>query len=459
MSNISAFIAQGQHTQGINPMGLHLGVERMNRSRNQNAESVQNQQITQRNIDEFDAGAGSREDARVRQSIIAGAQGAMPYIQAQDAAGLTRYFEGRIATVKARGGDASHSIEGLIALQSGDPKQINQAIQTITSIASQGQQEGQAQLPSRIQVANHYATLGDGSTQDRTPRTDAQGNMHPSAAQASFITANRNTTSVQDINNVTGNFNSATGGFTPIGGSTAAGTVQSATDLSAGKEAGTQQAQIAGIAPKAEETERVDNIINAPERLQKAEVTVQKTNDVIEEINLALPLVSGWTDGVTGAVLSFKPGSDRADLDVKIETIKSRLGIGELQAMRDLSKSGSSGMGQLNKIELEGLQGGVASLSTKQSGDQLVGSLHKIRRHFMRQQIVARNIIALNEGRMTEQQAEDTTRRQWLGLDQGFLQQQNGASFTPNDEGRTGTDSAGNRFVIRNGEAVPIGNQ
>jgi len=159
MSNISAFIAQGQHTQGINPMGLHLGVERMNRSRNQNAESVQNQQITQRNIDEFDAGAGSREDARVRQSIIAGAQGAMPYIQSGDDEGLKNYFRGRIATLEARGSDASHSIEGLTMVESGDPAQIEQAKQTIFSIATQGQRGTNERTPADVLSFEFFSNL------------------------------------------------------------------------------------------------------------------------------------------------------------------------------------------------------------------------------------------------------------------------------------------------------------
>ena len=67
-----ALLAQGRHTQGINPLGIATGVENINRSRLENS-------LLKQNIDEFDLNTGVRNaqrgpevDTAERASLVEG---------------------------------------------------------------------------------------------------------------------------------------------------------------------------------------------------------------------------------------------------------------------------------------------------------------------------------------------------------------------------------------------------
>lgn len=83
--------------------------------------------------------------------------------------------------------------------------------------------------------------------------------------------------------------------------------------------------------------------------------------------------------GVTGlkGTIWNRPGGDAADAEAKLRTLKSQIGFGVLQKMRNASKTGGA-VGSLSDKELIELQNNLAALDTKQSHGQMAASLRKI---------------------------------------------------------------------------------
>lgn len=79
---------------------------------------------------------------------------------------------------------------------------------------------------------------------------------------------------------------------------------------------------------------------------------------------------------VVGGTLTM-PGSDAADTKAKLETLKSQVGFGVLQAMRNASKTGGA-LGNVSDAEGKRLEANLAALSQAQSYDQYKESLQKI---------------------------------------------------------------------------------
>src|SRR5680860_610759 len=86
-------------TQGTQPtaQGLLGDVQQYQQGQQQNKLMSLNNQTQQANLDEFNAGAGNREDARVRASLINSAINALPYLE--DDARLLDYAKRNVATI------------------------------------------------------------------------------------------------------------------------------------------------------------------------------------------------------------------------------------------------------------------------------------------------------------------------------------------------------------------------
>lgn len=80
--------------------------------------------------------------------------------------------------------------------------------------------------------------------------------------------------------------------------------------------------------------------------------------------------------GMTGMFPSL-PGGNAADLEAKLETLKSQTGFSVLQNMRDASKTGGA-LGAISDKENIMLQNNLAALSQKQSPEQFRKSLQQI---------------------------------------------------------------------------------
>ena len=77
------------------------------------------------------------------------------------------------------------------------------------------------------------------------------------------------------------------------------------------------------------------------------------------------------------------PGTDAYNLGANIKTLQARLAFGELQKMRDLSKTGGA-LGNVSEKELDLLMSAVSQLDPNQSGDLLRANLRKVKEHYDR---------------------------------------------------------------------------
>jgi hypothetical protein len=83
--------------------------------------------------------------------------------------------------------------------------------------------------------------------------------------------------------------------------------------------------------------------------------------------------------GVTGfrGHIPDLPGSDAARARAELDTLKSQIGFGVLQQMREMSKTGGA-LGSVSDRENTMLQNNLAALSTNQSAEDFARSLDKI---------------------------------------------------------------------------------
>lgn len=293
-------------------------------------------------------------------------------------------------------------------LQSGDPAQI-EALKTgtkglIETALLVGDIKGQGQdQTSDIQNFNFVKNL---STEDRALFMQAK------RAGKIFMVAGVPHVMVGD---------QAVPVNTPQGAATLGAEIDAAGQLSFVKgergEAGKQEAEIAAIKPKAEAVREEEAINVAPEKIERAESRIELAGLAIRDIDDAVDKIGFFTTGVTGWLAGIKPDTDRRDLDSLYETLRSRLGIEELGQMREQSKDGSSGFGQLNELELKGIQSARTALDANLSASQQIRNLNILRRHVLRQSAVAANIARISEGLLTEEQGQRQVRRDWLEID------------------------------------------
>ena len=83
--------------------------------------------------------------------------------------------------------------------------------------------------------------------------------------------------------------------------------------------------------------------------------------------------------GVTGAVASFIPGTNRVDAESLAQTIRANIGFDRLQQMREASPTGGA-LGQVSNQELSTLQSVLGNLSLSQSQDQVLQNLDRLKK-------------------------------------------------------------------------------
>lgn len=86
-----------------------------------------------------------------------------------------------------------------------------------------------------------------------------------------------------------------------------------------------------------------------------------RTKDVKTVIQESRDLIGNRTTGY-GAILSILPETDARTLSNNIETIKSNLAFAQLNALKEASKSGASGLGAVTVKEFEALQSSISKL-------------------------------------------------------------------------------------------------
>lgn len=104
--------------------------------------------------------------------------------------------------------------------------------------------------------------------------------------------------------------------------------------------------------------------------------TTEKAERAFGFIEAIRPDVNNFTVGL-GSLTSGIPGTPAADFRAKVSALESAISFGELQEMRDASKTGGA-LGNVAIKELELLGNSLGALSTSQSPGQFSNSLNTI---------------------------------------------------------------------------------
>jgi hypothetical protein len=110
--------------------------------------------------------------------------------------------------------------------------------------------------------------------------------------------------------------------------------------------------------------------------INRFSANIKEATTLLEALRANPNLYGG--DKLANIFLTIWPGSKQKDIQEKLKKLKSNLGLDELKAMRDASKSGASGLGALSERELSVLESIDANLSGMQSQQQLMGELERL---------------------------------------------------------------------------------
>jgi len=108
---------------------------------------------------------------------------------------------------------------------------------------------------------------------------------------------------------------------------------------------------------------------------------VRTAQNMLGTIREAQGLVGPFSAGFLGPAVKKIGGTNAADLETKVNTLKANLAFDRLQEMRDNSPTGGA-VGNVTERELELLAATVASLDQKQSPEELRKSLTKVEEHY-----------------------------------------------------------------------------
>lgn len=102
---------------------------------------------------------------------------------------------------------------------------------------------------------------------------------------------------------------------------------------------------------------------------------------ILQKIDEALPTIDNFSAGF-GSYTKSIPGTPAMNLKSKIDSIVSNLGLSKLMEMKNNSKAGASGMGQLSDREMTLLTSAIASLNQAQDAKALKEQFLKVRTHY-----------------------------------------------------------------------------
>ncbi len=129
-----------------------------------------------------------------------------------------------------------------------------------------------------------------------------------------------------------------------------------------------------------------ENAIAATEKKaaqdEKIRQVVETSNNVVSSIDDIVPKIDSLTAGPIGGVAQHLPGTSGYNVGSILKGVKANLGVQQMQAMREASKNGASGFGQLSEKELDVLTSTVSNLDQAQDPEQLKKGLSKVRDHF-----------------------------------------------------------------------------
>jgi hypothetical protein len=144
------------------------------------------------------------------------------------------------------------------------------------------------------------------------------------------------------------------------------GVVSQATDQTGQVAPGVKSVQTPASIQKASDLEK-EKAQKAAEEANQIDAIGElktRTGEVRNTIADTKKLISPYTTGY-GSVLSVLPLTDARTLENNLESIKADLAFAQLQALKDASKTGASGLGQTTKNEFDALQSRIKKLDPK----------------------------------------------------------------------------------------------
>ena len=114
--------------------------------------------------------------------------------------------------------------------------------------------------------------------------------------------------------------------------------------------------------------------------------TAERTIKAVDEV---LPKIGITTAGPMGAIASYLPGTEAANVSADLSSVASNVAFNALQAMREASKTGGA-LGQVSERELDLLSGVEGSIRQNQSPANLKKNLLLIKESQMRWLAAAR---------------------------------------------------------------------
>lgn len=131
----------------------------------------------------------------------------------------------------------------------------------------------------------------------------------------------------------------------------------------------------------------IDNTINTADKILQSPAL----NDVVGSVEGS----AAYPSTMAGAMSPFGSSSDdRADVLANIDALKSQTFLAQLQALKNASSTGASGMGSLTEKEGDRLINGLQSLNTRQSEKQFRENLTEVQRLLLK----ARDSMATKYG-------------------------------------------------------------
>lgn len=150
-------------------------------------------------------------------------------------------------------------------------------------------------------------------------------------------------------------------------------------ELRGQQTAAVEQAEIAAIAPRAQEERRVERELQQGQRIGAIESKQEQTQLLTELLDQAKDLSGFWTTGFVGGAASRIEGTPAYNLSRTLDTLKATAGFDTLQQMRDNSPTGGA-LGQVTERELSLLQATWGSVEQAQSQAQFERALDRFDR-------------------------------------------------------------------------------
>ena len=106
--------------------------------------------------------------------------------------------------------------------------------------------------------------------------------------------------------------------------------------------------------------------------------------EIIGNVKLAREQMKKTNPGMTAGVRRFFNGPSITALDYTLDSLRAKLSLGEMQRLKNASKTGASGLGPINLREFEALERALAAVDIRQDDDVLNQNLDIIENGFMK---------------------------------------------------------------------------